>query len=165
MNILILYFSYSGNCDFVAQQIKAQTSATLLRLELQDEKKHTGFLKYLWGGRMVMMNKKPALKPFTIDVNQYDLIIIGTPVWAGSPSPVFRSFFEQQPVTGKKIALFCCYAGNYGKTFATLKSTLPGNEFVGEIDFANPSTQKAPEFSKRLKDWLASLSIKHSPHA
>jgi len=118
-------------------------------------KKH-GFLKYLVGGMQVIFRKKPEILPLQRDARDYDLIFIGTPVWAGCYTPPLRTFFEAVDLADKKIVLFCTYEGGLGKTFDNMKKALPGNEFIDEMDFVNvlanqeENREKAAEWSKKI---------------
>ncbi|MFH1472213.1 MAG: hypothetical protein ABIF85_04880 [Nanoarchaeota archaeon] len=57
------------------------------------------------------MREKPALLPFDKDPKDYDMIFIGTPVWAFSYSAPFNTFFHETELKNKKIALFICHGG------------------------------------------------------
>ncbi|GHU28044.1 flavodoxin [Spirochaetia bacterium] len=157
MKTLLVYYSHTGGCGIVAEQIQEKMNATVLRLWLADEQNRTGFASYFWGGLQVLTHEKPALQPYTIAPKKFDLIIIGTPVWAGSPAPALRTFLEKTPITGKKIALFCCYAGNKGKVFKKLEKLLPNNTFLSDIDFANVKTQSKETIEKSVNEWVKKI--------
>jgi flavodoxin len=150
----IVYFSYEGNCAFVAEQINAIVNGDVLALKLEDGKERKGLAKYVWGGSQVARKQRPALKPYTFDCAAYDLIIIGTPVWAGSPAPAIETFLEQTRITGKKLALFCCYAGGKGRVFDKLKKSLAGNTFAGEIALINPLKQDSGTLASEIRAWV-----------
>jgi flavodoxin len=158
MKTLIVYFSYEGNSALIAELIKAAVpEADTLELKPEDDRKREGLAKFIWGGRQVMTHAKPKLKPYTAEIDQYDLIILGTPVWAGSYSPAMASFLSQTKISGKKLALYCCHAGGKGKALDKLKAALAGNTIVGEIDFNNPRKLNREETAKRVQDWAGSL--------
>ena len=118
MKKLIVYYSFEGNTEFVANLIAQETQADILKLEPADETRPTGFMKYIWGGKQVFTKTKPELKPFDKNPMDYDLIIIGTPVWANTYAPALRTFLDKQDICDKKIALFCCCQGGFpGGTF------------------------------------------------
>lgn len=153
----IVYFSYEGNCAFVAEQIASVVKGDVLALQLEDGKERKGLAKYVWGGSQVARKQRPALKPYTFDGAAYDLIIIGTPVWAGSPAPALETFLEQTRITGKKVALFCCCAGGKGRVFDKLKKRLAGNTFAGEIAFTNPLKQDAGTLAAEIRAWIEGI--------
>lgn len=157
MKTAVIYYSYEGNCALIAELIKNVLGADLIELRTADDKKRQGFSKYLWGGRQVIMKETPSLKPYTVDPEAYDLIIIGTPVWAANPTPALNTFLGEQRIRNKKIALFCCHAGGKGKVFDKIKNKLPGNTFAGEIDFINPAKQERQEVVNKLNAWIKGL--------
>jgi menaquinone-dependent protoporphyrinogen IX oxidase len=103
------------------------------------------------------MRQKPALKPYTFESADYERLIIGTPVWAGSFAPALDTFLDKHRIAGKKIALFCCCACGKGRTFDKLKERLAGNSFAGEIVFVNPSKGDRAEINERVRLWLQGL--------
>jgi flavodoxin len=157
MKSLVIYYSYDGNCAMIAEQIKSAARADILQLRTEEEKRREGLAKYFWGGRQVITHKRPALKPYTAAVEAYDLIFLGTPVWAGSPAPALNSFLAETKIGGKKIALFCCHAGAKGKVFEKLRAALPGNTIAGEIDFVNPAKQDRQKALGEVDAWVKRL--------
>jgi flavodoxin len=157
MKTLVIYYSYDGNSGFVAEQLKTALGADVLRLETADDKKRTGLTKMIWGGRQVFTHVLPELKPFEADLEPYDLVILGGPVWAGSPAPALRSFLAKTPVKDKRVALFLCHGGGKRDAFEKLKGDLPGNTFVGDIDFVNPLKGDVRTLTDRINEWARTL--------
>jgi flavodoxin len=158
MKTAVVFYTFDGNCALVAEQINAQLSADFIRLKTEDEKKRRGFAKFFWGGGMVFLHKKPPLKPYTFDPSAYDLIIIGAPVWAGSPAPPIQTFLSQTVISGKKIALFVCHGGGKGKSLEKLKALLPGNEIAAEADFIEPARGDREELKRKVAEWVGRLA-------
>ena len=160
MKTAIIYYSFEGNCALVAKAIKDALGADIFEIKTVDKKKRSGFAKYLWGGFQAITKKKPELEPLSVDINAYDLIILGTPVWAASPTPAIVSFLDKTKITGKKLALFCCHGGGKGKLFDKFKALLPSNTIVGEIDFNNPAKPAKAEsipLKTRIDQWVKTL--------
>ena len=157
MKTAVIYYSFEGNCAMVAKIIKEALNADIYEVKTIDKKKRTGFAKYLWGGFQAITHKKPELEPLPIDISTYDLIILGTPVWAASPSPAMYSFLSKTKITGKKIALFCCHAGGKGKIFGKFRALLPGNTIAGEIDFENAASGESAQLKQKIDEWVKSL--------
>jgi flavodoxin len=157
MKKLIIFYSLDGNTRFIAQTIAETIGADLLELKTLDQPKPKGFMKYFWGGRQVMMKEKPALLPFDKNIEDYEVLIIGTPVWAFSYTPALATFFSKINIQGKKIALFCCSGGGKGKTLEKMKAQLGGNFFVGEHHFIEPNRSKERS-AQEAKKWASLLS-------
>ena len=159
MKTAVIYYSFEGNCALIAEIIRESINSDLFAIKTADEKKRTGFAKYAWGGAQVIMNKKPALLPLSLDINAYDLIILGTPVWAFAPAPAIVSFLDERKISGKKFAIFCCHGGGPGKTLAKLKTLLEGNTIISEIDFLDPTKANREIIKQKINEWIKTLGI------
>ena len=157
MKTAIIYYSYEGNSVLVADLLKNELDAEIFEIKTVDTKKRKGFSLILWGAFQVMGNKKPELRSLPIDINAFDLIILGTPVWVGSPAPAMVSFLNQTKITGKKLALFCCHGGGMGKIFDKVKALLTENEIISEIDFKYPAKAGRDELKGKICDWAKTL--------
>ena len=154
MKSLIVYYSLGGNTKLIAEEIAREIDCDVIQLKLQKELPSKGFMKYVWGGKQVVFNEKPALEPFNIDVDNYDLIIMGTPVWAGKFASAFNTFFSEVSLKNKNIVLFCCYAGAEGKTFDSFKRKLEGNKVLGQMGFRDPLKKDREENIKKAREWI-----------
>ena len=158
MKTLIVYYSLSGNCKLVAKTLKSSLNAEILEIKtLKDNKRPQG-KRFMWGISQMIFNRKPALMSYTFNPDDWDLIILGTPVWAGGPAPAMVSFLNKSKISGKKIALYSCFAGNTGKAIDKLKVLLAGNSFVGELGLKNPS-QGEYDFKEKINEWAKTLTV------
>lgn len=157
MKTLVVYYSHSGNTRLVAQEIAKATGADMLELKPRKEVASEGFAKFFWGGAQVVMKKTPPLLPFDISPQDYDLVIIGTPVWVGTYAPPLRTFFSTTELAGRNVALFCCCAGGMGNTFQNVKTALPGNTFVGEIELIDPVERETRVTLQRASEWAGEV--------
>lgn len=138
MKKLVVFYSFEGNTKYIGKNIAEAVEADVLELKPVKEIKNNGFMKYLWGGKQVVTGAKPELQKISVDFEDYDIIYLGTPVWAFSFAPAFNTFFSNYKIKGKKIALFCCNGGSKGKTFINMREYLKGNTIIGEIEFVEP---------------------------
>ncbi len=160
MKTLIVYYSFEGNTKLIAESISQEISADKLALKPENEPKSKGFMKYLWGGKEALMRTKPKLIPFNIDFKDYDVIFIGTPVWAWTYSPPLNTFFSNHLLKDKKIALFCCHGGGKGKIFDKMKKALEGNDILGEIDFIEPIKKDTEKSVESARKWAKEIITK-----
>lgn len=133
---LIIYYSFEGHTQKIAQTFQKCLDADLLRIETIHEREQKGFSKYVWGGAMVFMKKEPVLKPFQIDFSLYDTLWIGTPVWAWTITPPILSLMKSVSIQNKNIVFFYTHDGGPGqieKRF--LKLLHPSNRLMGAIGF------------------------------
>jgi len=151
MNPIIVYYSRTGTTkevgEYLAEKLKCPS------IEIIDLTQRKGPLAYLFGGKDAMDRKLTQIEKVKEDVFKYDLVIIGTPVWASNITPAVRTFLTQNPV--KKVAFFATAGGNnVGLTFhemekltTTPKATLALTTF--EVK-SNKFKEKADEFLKKL---------------
>jgi flavodoxin len=156
MRSLVVYYSYEGHSAHIAAALARLLGADTVRLETEDDKARHGLAKYFWGGKMVFSKKLPPLKPFNIDIDQYDLIVLGGPVWAGAPAPAIFSFLNKVAISGKKVAFYLCHRGGPGKAKDKLEIALAGNTVAGEIDFCQQG-DGFPDLGERLAAWIEAL--------
>ncbi|MFO7678151.1 MAG: flavodoxin [Thermoplasmatota archaeon] len=157
VNIVVVYYSYEGNTRFIAQCIAEEINADMLGLKPVKEMNSKGFFKYFWGGKKVVFKQKPELLAFDKNPNEYDIIFIGTPVWALTFTPAIRTFFSTIHLKNKKIALFCCHEGSMGKTLNNMTHHVSDNDIVGVNDFFNPLKDMREQNKKKAKKWAGEI--------
>ncbi len=164
MKTAIIYYSMSGNTKYVADQIakRLQTSGEvdIIRIEPVKAFPDKGFRMYFWGGKSAVMKETPVLQPYEFDLEKYDRIIFGTPVWAGTFAPPIRTFISENPgVKDKKVAMYTCYAGSGAdRTIDRLKKFIDIPAFEAELVLLEPKDKVKEEdaasieaFCKKLK--------------
>jgi len=154
--ILIAYYSLEGNVDFVARNLAKEIGADLFRIETVKEYPKKGLAKFFHGGKDAVTNACPELKTPLPDLTPYDLIVIGTPVWASRPASPINTILKSADFTGKKIAAFASSAGgNTGKTFDAISTGLKNKgRLFATASFKNPlrSNEAATEEIKRFAE-------------
>ncbi len=155
--ILVAFYSMEGNTRHIAEKIAEAIHGVLMEVEPVKGIRSDGFMKFLWGGRQVMMKKKPELKALAKNPDDFDLIFLGTPVWAWRPTPPIRSFCTTYPLSGKKVALFCTYEGGPGKIMEKLKKMIPEAEIIGELDLFAPLKKDKVSSGKKAKQWAEEM--------
>lgn len=111
-NILIAYFTRTNNTGTVAQAIANLTGGTLYRIEtvISYPEDYTECTEV---AREELENGiRPELSGTVENMEQYDTIFVGCPVWWGdAPMPIW-SFLESEEYnfTGKTVIPFCTYA-------------------------------------------------------
>lgn len=112
-NILIAYFSATGNTQTVAQHIADLLRADIFRIEAADEY-NTSPDPYADSERIqdeAYNNLRPDVKtlPEEEDIAAYDTIFVGSPIWWHQPAMVVCTFLEHYDLSGKVIIPFFTY--------------------------------------------------------
>lgn len=153
MKTLIIFYSLEGNTKLIAQGIAGAINVDILELKPKIEINPKGFMKYFQGGKEAMMKIKPELLPLEKNPQDYDVLFIGSPVWAWTYASPLNTFFSQNVLLNKKIALFCCYKGGKGNIFSNMKKSLSNNQILGEIDFRDPLKNNTDIHIQKAVKW------------
>jgi flavodoxin len=154
---LVVYYSLEGNTKLVAEAVAEAAEADLIRLVPSEQPSASGAARYFWGGRAAIMKKAPKLEPLEFTPEDYDLVFLGTPVWAWTFAPPIRSFLRDHDLSGKKVALFCCHGGGPGKAMEKLESAVAG-EVVSKMLFRDPLNRDSNEQLKTAVEWAAAAA-------
>ena len=103
MKNLVIYYSLEGNTKLIAENIAKKIDADILELKTKKEYHKTGFKKYFWGGRSVLFHEKPELLSYNKNINDYENIFIGTPIWVGTYVPAYNTFLAENNISNKNI--------------------------------------------------------------
>lgn len=88
MRTLIVYYSFTGNNDILANDLKKRLSCDLLKIE--ETKKRTGFTILL----DIVFNRDAKLKPHKVSLLDYDNFIFMAPIWAGRLAAPLKTFLK-----------------------------------------------------------------------
>lgn len=152
MKTLIVYYSYTNNTEKVAKRIAELKKYDILKLEpLVDYS--TDYQKVVDEEEAKMDSEEIVeLKPINVDLNQYDRIILGTPVWWYTMAPVVRSFLSSNNLNGKKVIAFITNGGWIGHTVEDIKKYCEVESHIN-LKFNGDKIQD----EKSLSDWISSL--------
>jgi len=125
MKVLMVYYSRTGVTKKTTEKI-----AELLRekavevevVEIVEAKKRTGVLGCLRTGKDAMRRHAAPIEPVKADPAAFDLVAIGTPVWAWSVSAPVRTFCQERGKDAQKLAFYCTMGGTGDKgTFEAMQ--------------------------------------------
>jgi flavodoxin len=114
---------------------------------------------YIKGGAAAMREK---LTDIAIDKNidDYDLVIIGSPVWAGKIAPAIRTFLVSNNLSEKQVAFFLSIGGDKPeKTFENIRKTLELEPVTVGLGVTQPLKNKA-DVKTQITKWCTSLKNK-----
>lgn len=114
MNTAILYYSDGGTTHIVAKTLAIHLNADILRIK--DLKNRKGFGNRLLSSINAFRETKTKISPARVDLTGYDTIYIGTPTWAGNPTPAIITLIDSCDLRGKDVILFATMSSNRGDT-------------------------------------------------
>ncbi len=157
---LVLYYSNEGSTRFVAELISKKLEVDIFEIKpIKELKGGNGLMKYFWLGRHVIMKSKPEIEKINVNLEDYENIFLGTPVWAFTMTPPIRTFLEKNKMKDKDMYLFATHEVSFGKVFKEMTSFLKDNHITSEKAFKNVKSRKE-EIIKEVDEWLNSVIIK-----
>ena len=114
MKSVIVYYSYSGNTKKVAQELaeylKETSEVDMIELVPQDEPR-----SFFGQCRRAFWHSQAKLEPVNMNLLPYDLICIGTPVWAFGPAPAINTYLEEcSGLCEKQAIIFTTFGSGTG---------------------------------------------------
>lgn len=106
---LIVYHSRSGHTRRVAQALARRLGADLDEVRIVQPM--GGAIGYAFCAIEAVAGLTPALMPSRKDPADYDLVVIGTPVWFWHLSSPVRSWLTQHRIRHGRVAFFCTMGG------------------------------------------------------
>jgi len=154
MKNLIIYYSRTNTTKKVAEEISKITGWETA--EIIDTKNRSGVSGYFSSGREAMSKKLTELKPLEKNLADYDLIIVGTPIWAWTVSTPVRTFLENNKKDLKKLAFFCTMGGSGDEKAFLEMSSISGLEPVATLSLLTKEVMQT-NFAEQLKTFIAKI--------
>lgn len=129
--ILVLYYSQTGTTESVAKEIQKQLGADIAKIDLENPYDGDFNATIARCQEEMKTSKFPALKPLNINVKDYDIVMLGYPIWFGTYARPIASLVQEQKFEGKKVVTFCTFgSGGLQTSTSDLKAALPNAEIV-----------------------------------
>ena len=133
MKRLILYYSLSGHTRAAAEQLAAQTGATLCEIRTVKPMPTSRFSQIMYGGMLSSFGICPRLAEAPPAAEDFDEIILGLPVWAGKCAAPVKTLLQGQELCDKVTAVFT-YSGSGDHLRETVSLTDESNPLSAEND-------------------------------
>lgn len=152
--ILVAYFSWSGNTRNVAEQIETETGADIFEIIPATAYPEDYNQCVEQAKKEINTNYKPVLKTKLVNIDSYDIIIIGSPNWWGTIAPPVATFLSGYNFSGKIILPYITHEGSrMGKSESDIKNICPNATLLKGLPLRGTSIKNAKdELQKWLKD-------------
>jgi flavodoxin len=155
MRSLVVYYSRTGNTKAVGEEIARELGAK--RDEIIDLKKRTGLRPIRWiiAGKDAWQRKLTKIK-FGESPEEYDMIIVGTPVWAGKMTPAVRTYLTSHDLNGKNLGFFSTALRDSGKPFEEMEKLAPGASIIGTLGL-RASEIRSGSYREKVRSFVKAL--------
>ncbi|MDA3972775.1 flavodoxin [Enterococcus thailandicus] len=146
-----------GNVQFVAEKIQSVVKGDILRLEVEEPYPKDYDETVDRAREEERNNTLPRLTTVIPDLNQYEVIYIGYPVWNMTvPSPI-RTFLSQSNIENKRVALFATHAGyGLGNSDERIEELIPNNTFTDVLDIED---NEVNDSNDTVKNWITDSNL------
>lgn len=159
MRALVVYYSWTGNTAKVAQAVAAGLGCDIEALrERRPRVGGLGRLRCMLDG---VLRLKPRLQPLLHSLADYELVILGCPIWSREMASPMRSFLDDHKVEFRTTALFCTEGGVGGELVLETMSRATGAPDVARCVITQGQLA-TDEWRKPLADFLGSLKARTS---
>ncbi len=149
MNKYFVYFSATGNGDFLANELKVK-GYTPVKVEMVKPIKKVGFFFILKYGGRATFKKKDKIKPVDLELKEDDLVVIGSPIWGDHLSTPINTVLNQFSFN-KETTKFVLYPAGEGTKKSLVQIAKLG--FIQEpivISYPLKKIEQAKELLKKL---------------
>lgn len=154
--ILVAYFSAAGATAKAAKRIADATGLDIYEIKpvtpyTQKDLNWKNILSRSMQ-EMIKRKKRPLLADYDAKIENYDVILLGFPIWCAIAPTIVNTFLESYNFTGKRIVLFATSGGSkLGNSAKRLKDSAPGAVIEdGRMMNDDPSDEQ-------IKAWINSL--------
>ena len=156
---LVAYFSASGVTRNAAELIARTAGADLYEIcpaELYTAADLNWRDKNSRSSReMRDKNSRPALADHPVNLQEYDTVLLGFPIWWYTAPTIINTFLESHDFAGKTIILFATSGGSgFGNTAQDLKRSVASSAVIREGRLLNGRLQESA-----IREWLSELGI------
>ena len=167
--VLVIYYSYTGNCRQIVESLTAQIEADVMEIEPAEKGLQYEANNYALGMQLLNAinaapndpDSYPAIDPVTItDLSGYGNIIIVTPLWWSQMAAIMQTYLFNygSQMAGKHVGLIVSsHSSGISQVVADAKRLVPDAVWMGDALWI-----KASNHSNRatlIQNWIASLDF------
>lgn len=154
---LVVYFSCTGTTAGVARTVADAAGADIYEIQAQEPYTSADLNYGDSSSRATREQNDPSVRPAiagSTDINSYDVIYIGYPIWWGVEPRIIDTFIESCDFSGKKIVPFCT-SGSSGisGSVSRIRELAAGAEVLQGMRFLSGTSRD------EVQNWLGSLGI------
>jgi flavodoxin len=156
-NILVAYFSHSGNTREIANQIHENVGGDIFEIVTIDPYPR-GYDEVVKQAKQELEEGyRPKLETKVENMESYDVVFVGYPNWWGTiPMPI-AAFLSQYDFSGKTIVPFCTHEGSrLGQTVTDITKLCPQSTILDGLAVRGSDVKNA---QNKVSEWLRELEM------
>ena len=157
---MLVYYSYTGNTKLIVDFIKKKIKCDVIELKptVSFSKNYQTVVDEYQNNEID--KKVVEIEDINLNLLKYDNVILGTPVWWYTITPVLRMFLKQYDLHNKNIYAFATNAGWLGNTFKEIENLCNGNVISSlNIKFSEDYNEhKCLTSFMEIENWLDKIN-------
>ncbi len=154
---LVVYFSCTGTTERIANDAEDILGADSYQIIAADPYTEED-LAYYTNGRADREQRDPSARPAIAggvkNMEQYDRILLGYPIWHGQAPRIISTFLESYDFSGKTILPFCTsHSSGIGSSDMDLYRLAPGAKWLKGRRFGSGTAKK------EVEEWLREMEF------
>ena len=146
-----------GNTQYMAQVIQRTTNADIYRIEPQNPYPTDHTTLVAQAREEQDQDTRPAIKDSISNLESYDTVFIGYPIWWSDLPQILYTFFDTYDLSGKTVIPFSTHGGSsFAGTPATIQSLEPNAKLLDGLTISRNHIQDAEQ---EIVDWVKGLDI------
>jgi hypothetical protein len=153
--ILVAYYSLGGNTERVARDLATRLGADLQQIREYAERR--GFPGYLKAALDSLRERSSLLGDLERSAGDYDLVLVGTPIWVGRITPAVRTYLKTIRGQARRVAFFITSGStDIARVLPTMEG-LAGVAATGCVGFTERELRNAAAYDRKLGLFVATL--------
>lgn len=154
-DVLIVYYSLTGNTARVARDLASRLDADLE--SLKDPRHGDGLWGQVQAGYDAWRNRTVQLGPLQRDPSEYALTIVGTPIWAWRMAPAVRTYLQQMRGRFVSFAYFCTSGDTEAARVRSAFESTAGVQAIALAGFNHFELTDASIYERKLSNFVREL--------
>jgi flavodoxin len=123
MTVCYVFHSETGHTRRLMDRVASAAGGD--KIEVKDLENYGRIMKFLRGPKRARRGLLDPIDPKEIDVTNYTAVVVGSPVWAGMPTPAINAAIRAlKGAEGKKAVIVVTCGGNPGQSTQVMQKAL-----------------------------------------
>lgn len=156
-NILVAYFSWSGNTRTVAEAIQSHLDTAIFEIATVNGYSEDYDTVLDEAQAEQRENARPELNAQVEDMDGYDVIFLGYPNWWGDMPMALYTFLDTYDLSGKTVIPFVTSGGSgFSRTVSAIETAEPDATLLDGLALSGDGVDNA---GVQIEQWLDGLAL------
>ena len=155
MKTLVAYYSKTGNTERAAKEIASKLGADIEKIA--DKKNRKGILGFIFGGRDAMKKQTTEIEATAKNPADYDLTVIGTPVWASDMTPAVRTYIDKNKGSLREWAFFVTSGNTEPEKMVAEIEGISGKKSIAAVGLNAQELKKEEVYNKKITAFIEAI--------